>query len=163
MRCEHLRAQPTAEKEMAAVSRHRVGDFGAGFETTDLNQGSGEAFRISGKLNRRGIREVFPLAGNRGFDEIAEEASDVADREQSNSCGEHDDGGTGTFPVSTRMHSAADTESENELTHEGEEKNPVEQCHEPDVQSHVTVENVGKFVCDDALKFIAGEGSCIPA
>jgi len=153
---QHLRTQAAAEKEVTAVAGHRVSDFGTGLESSDFDEGPGEAFRIPGELNGGSIGEVFPLPGNGGLDEIAEKAPDVADREESDAGGQHDESGPGTFfPV--RLESAANAESQDQFSHEGEKKDPVKQRHKPNIQPHVAIEDVGKFVSDDSLKFIAGE------
>ena len=156
MRGEKMGTEGAAKEEMTGVPGHGVGYGGPGGKAADFHQGTGDAVGVAGELYGRGVGEELPLPRDGGLDEIRKEGSHVPDEEQPEPADEHDEGGTAAL-LATRTDVGTEGTAKDDLSDEGDKEDAEEKTHETDVQPHVAVEDVRKFVGDNALQFVAGE------
>src|SRR5210317_1523523 len=74
-----------SEKQVARIFRHWGSDFRARLEAADFHESSAKAVWVSRELHSRRIGEKLSLAGHGGFDEVAKEVTEIANREQTKS------------------------------------------------------------------------------
>ncbi len=93
------------------------------------------------------------MSGNGGLDEFGGEGAEGSEDEHGDREGEHDEEDGDAVLVACGVGGGA----EEDVSDDGEEEDAVEETDHSDVEFHVSVEDVGELVCDDALEFVAFE------
>src|SRR4051794_10142585 len=115
---------------MGVVQRRTLRD------ARDLLERADQTGRLPGELHRRRVRQPLALPADRGLDEPGEELADEAEDEQRDS--DHCEW------VAALAVAAATAELQEPQAHQTEQQDAVEQSDQPDVEPHVTVEDVAE-------------------
>jgi hypothetical protein len=135
MRCEGRRRHkpdPIAEVQMA-------GDFGVrGLQlrtavASNPFQRPGDAERVAGELNGRGVGQVFALSGNGGFDQPSEDDADPADDVKTDAEDQQrqDETAAVFFRIRTAARTSVSKDAKQKGTGQCNDQNAVDETHQP--------------------------------
>src|ERR1043165_4881633 len=142
-----MRGNQVEERRVQSVTKKHVAGFGGmfGFKlrtgAADLLQRARETLRVASELHGGSVGEKFALPADGGLNEVAEEHADPTDYDERE--------------AKQRQRILASARAQQDAPDDSERQNPEDDAHEPQVESHVAVENVAEFVTDDALQFFA--------
>ena len=120
-------------------------------ESTDPFQCARDPVRVAGVLDRRGIRQIFPLPADRGLDQAAEKSAGKADDHQP-------DAKQKNLPPAFAASSSAPRirgGTQNIVARQANDENAVQHTHQADVEPHVAVKDMAELMGDDTLQLLA--------
>ena len=155
---EHLQSAPQslAEEEVARLGGVRARENRTGLVSADLLQCARDATRVAGELDGRRVREELPLPAHGSLDEVAEERPEETDHHQAQSRRD-DRHAAAVAAVAAPTGSRVERRAQQEVADDADDQDPVDHAHQPDVEPHVSAEDMAELVRDDSLEFIATE------
>ena len=146
--------RPGAEQHVTDFLRIGGFDHGSVTVATYLLQRIRDALRLPCELHSRRIGQVLALARNACLDDACEKHADGAeDGEAETDNQDYRRTAVTAAAHDTGMMTTADDQPANQRKHHDAEQDP----HQPDVETHVAIEDMAELVRDHALKFVAVE------
>ena len=141
------------KKEMARLRCIRTGQSRPFDETADSLQRARDALGIPGKLDRGGIGQELALPADRSLDPIAAETSQKSNHGQTNAKPQPHRRTLVAARTPTNR-TAVKRRTQKKVPEDSHDQNPVQDPHQPDVEAHVSVQDMAEFVGDDPLQLV---------
>ena len=116
--------------------------------------GVGDAVGLTRKLDGRRVGKELTLARNTGFDDAREKHAHVAEDRETQADNQNNRGAAVSF---ARTQAAVTRSPENEPADQGQHHDAEQDSHQPNIESHIAIENVAELVRYNALQFISIE------
>ena len=135
---------------MADFGRAGVFYLGTKLESADFLQCARDPVRVAGKLNRRGIRQVFSLPTHRRLDQTTEKGAGKADDHQSDRQRQY------SARVFTATASAPRKRSgiQQIVANNAENQDAIQHADQTDVEPHIAIKDMAELMGNNTLQLL---------